>query len=152
MRERYPNSRHERDWKGKDFKPVRSVNATVDTSICDSSMSENKYVSVAGWIWFRTFPISTVSGVVPVLQDFVLRLYGGEKKLLKAQQLVPLGNEVGRGAGIDRQWMYSVCQYVHVCQCNSEFHKHWFQECRDCCKWFPWFWASWSCFTGMKGA
>jgi len=31
---------------------------------------------------------------VPVLQDFVLRLYGGEKKLLKAQQLVP-GNEVG---------------------------------------------------------
>ena len=28
MKERYANSRHERDWKGKDFKPVRSVNST----------------------------------------------------------------------------------------------------------------------------
>lgn len=47
------------------------------------------------------------TGVAPVLQDFVLRLYGGEKKLLRAQQLVRTLLETGEWVAFSEAFVLS---------------------------------------------
>eukprot|EP00434_Breviolum_minutum_P021499 symbB.v1.2.018972.t1/scaffold1534.1/size113260/2 len=51
--------------------------------------------------------LRVATGVVPVLQDFVLRLYGGEKKLLKAQQLVRTLLETGEWVAFSEAFVLS---------------------------------------------
>ena len=57
-------------------------------------------------------------GVAPVLQDFVLRLYGGEKKLLRAQQLVALW-ELDADANRNKNcnMYYIIITYIHCFTC-----------------------------------
>eukprot|EP00438_Fugacium_kawagutii_P033708 Skav224658 [mRNA] locus=scaffold3474:11556:12872:+ [translate_table: standard] len=47
------------------------------------------------------------TGVAPVLSDFVLRLYGGEKKLLRAQQLVRTLLETGEWVAFSEAFVLS---------------------------------------------